>query len=594
MGGQKVVAIIQARMGSSRLPGKVLMRIAGKPILWHIIHRLRRCRLVDMIVVATSDRPGDDPLAEFARQEGIEVVRGPEDNVLQRFALAVRQVDPNVIVRVTGDAPLIDPETLDRLVETLINDGAEYCIGEERVDCAHEGFCAFSRGALNRLLAEAAADPVATEHVTGYFKEHPESFDIAHIAIPLKHRFKGGRFSIDTPSDMRFMEEIYRRLAVPAGEADLADVLQLLRQDPDLLQINSHVYQKKAVDRPASVLFRCEGDENIGLGHAVRCLALANALRENYGCGITFAMARGESGMELVRESGFRIADNSPSAEENVWLSDIMQLHHPDALVLDVRNGVTRHSVRTWRNQGILVVDLDDPEEKRLEADLVFYPPVPQVRRMDWTGFSGELCTGWEWVLLRQEFAAGIERISSENPRIMVAMGGSDPHRLTFKAIRALESLSGAFEVMVIIGLAFTHREELDLVLRKANHPYHVLENVNDMGNLMAKSDLAIASFGMTAYELAARGVPSILMSISDDHAESASIFADAQMAVSLGRAEDVSDERLTRVVHEILKDERRRAAMSRNGRKLVDGCGVERIARAIHERLTGRQPMKK
>ena len=103
MAKPRVAAIIQARMGSTRLPGKVLMPLSGKPVLWHIIHRLRKCRMVDVVAIATSDQPCDDPLVEFARNEGVELVRGPEDNVLQRYALAAEKLAPDYIVRVTGE-----------------------------------------------------------------------------------------------------------------------------------------------------------------------------------------------------------------------------------------------------------------------------------------------------------------------------------------------------------------------------------------------------------------------------------------------------------------------------------------------------------
>ena len=221
MGKSRVAAIIQARMGSSRLPGKVLMPLVGKPVLWHIIHRLRKCRTVDLIAIATSDRPNDDALVEFANHEDIPLIRGPEDNVLLRYAKATEELDPDVIVRVTGDAPLIDPGTVDKLVEKLLQEKAEYCSGEKGVDTIHEEFDPFSRVGLNRLLAEAAEDPVAIEHVTAYFSVHLDNFHIAYVPISPKHHFKGTRMSVDTPADLRFIEQLYHYLDVPAGEADI-------------------------------------------------------------------------------------------------------------------------------------------------------------------------------------------------------------------------------------------------------------------------------------------------------------------------------------------------------------------------------------
>ncbi len=196
----RVVAIVQARMGSTRLPGKVLKPIAGKPLLWHVLYRLTRCRTLDWIVVATSDSPRDDAIEGFCRNEKIDVVRGPEDNVLARFQLAAEQTEADIIVRVSADAPFIDPaihrspgESADR------GQDGDYVVVEPGAPCAHEGVDPFSRRALDRLVAEAADDPVAREHVSGYFKAHPEFVHIVHAAPDPRLAHRGARLTIDTP-----------------------------------------------------------------------------------------------------------------------------------------------------------------------------------------------------------------------------------------------------------------------------------------------------------------------------------------------------------------------------------------------------------
>src|SRR5215813_2608178 len=110
MSEPRIVAIVQARMGSTRLPGKVMKLIAGKPLLWHVVHRLKRCRTLDAIAIATSTNPRDDAIESFGREEGIEVIRGSEDNVLERFALAAKETNADIIVRVSSDAPFIDAQ----------------------------------------------------------------------------------------------------------------------------------------------------------------------------------------------------------------------------------------------------------------------------------------------------------------------------------------------------------------------------------------------------------------------------------------------------------------------------------------------------
>ena len=149
-------------------------------------------------------------------------------------------------------------------------------------------------------------------------------------------------------------------------------------------------YRKKEVDeRSQRILFRCDGDTQLGLGHVVRCLALADELRDGHGCGVSFAMVRGPAGFDLVRQAGYLI-EQKQGDYADFWLETVIQRLQPDVLVLDVRSELARGRVEKWRSNGLLIVTLDDPSERRLAADLAFYPPVPQVQHLDWTGFTGE------------------------------------------------------------------------------------------------------------------------------------------------------------------------------------------------------------
>ena len=123
---RKRVVIVQARMASSRLPGKVLMDLCGKPMLAQLLGRLKRCMHADEIVVATTTKPGDDPVAALADREGVRVFRGSEDDVLSRYAGAAREARAGMVVRITADCPLIDPDQTDRVIQALEKGAAEY------------------------------------------------------------------------------------------------------------------------------------------------------------------------------------------------------------------------------------------------------------------------------------------------------------------------------------------------------------------------------------------------------------------------------------------------------------------------------------
>lgn len=245
------VAVIQARMGSTRLPGKVLMPVAGKPLLWHILHRAARCRRVDRVVVATSDDASDDPLAVFCREEGALCMRGPLLNVLDRYRLAAEASGAGTLVRITGDAPLIDPGIIDYLLDALAREDGDFVRMKDGARCAHEGADAFSRRALDWLTGHAADDPVAREHVTSWFKLNPAPVKTVWVEEYPPLAFAPARLSVDTPEDLQFLRAAYDRLGAAPGEAALRDVLLLLEAEPGLRAINAHVRQKPASETQA-------------------------------------------------------------------------------------------------------------------------------------------------------------------------------------------------------------------------------------------------------------------------------------------------------------------------------------------------------
>jgi spore coat polysaccharide biosynthesis protein SpsF len=342
-----------------------------------------------------------------------------------------------------------------------------------------------------------------------------------------------------------------------------------------------------------NVLIRCDGSPEIGLGHITRCLALADELRDVHNCHIAFAMRTGPLGIGMVKEKGYQVItfrETDQTFNYGKWLNEGVGEVNARALVLDVRDGLSRTVVDELRDKGVLIVTIDDPEDKRLSADLAFYPPVPQVKRIDWTGFTGKLYIGWEWVVLRKEFShAPRPRLHApcpKIPRILVTMGGSDPQGMTIKAVKTLEMLDEDFEVVVVLGAGFQHKEELGKLLSNCNHQYDVRENVQSMAELMAQSDLAVASFGVTAYELAAMGVPAIYLCLTEDHAESASAFVKEGMTISLGVFTCVNTEMIARRISNVINNKSLLSKLADKARKYIDGQGVTRISRLMVERF--------
>lgn len=243
---RNVVAVIQARMGSSRLPGKVLIEIEGKPILCHDIDRVSDAVTVDHIVIATTLKPNDDTIVAAIKgySPKISSYRGSEDDVLDRYYQAAKSAKADVIVRVTSDCPLIDPDILDRVVRLLLDDPS--------LDYASNvlGRLTFPRGldvqaitmpALERIW-KAATEAEDREHVTLYIRKHPEEFHTAKIQNETD--LSTHRWTVDEEDDLRLVKELYRRLYPTKPNFRMDDVLSVLAAEPDLSSINRHVQQK--------------------------------------------------------------------------------------------------------------------------------------------------------------------------------------------------------------------------------------------------------------------------------------------------------------------------------------------------------------
>lgn len=579
---ERVVAIIQARMGSTRLPGKVLMPLAGKPVLWHLLHRLQQCRSLAAIAITTSEQPADDALVQFGEEFGVPVFRGPEDDVLTRYWRAAHAMDANYIVRATGDAPLIDPETIDLLVEALVAEKADYCIGaSSQPPTIHEGFDPFSLVALDRLVAEAGTDPIALEHVTAYFKYHPDFGKTVQVELPEGYEIEGVRSSVDTPDDLLFLETLYQRLGAAPGDIDLKQVVQLLIQEPELKNINAHVKQKIAGAKYGRALFRCDGSAHLGLGHVVRCLALAEQLRDFHGMGVTFAVIAEDVGSELIRRHKFPVLIAPDAAAEADWLDRLITQYQPQVLVLDVRTNLDGSAFTRWRQQGVCVAAIDDPDPGRRNAsDLVFYPPVPQLASERWEGFAGDSFIGWDYLLLRPEFSRPIVRDPALPLNIFVCMGGSDPAGFTLEVIKAVQHLTHSCQVNLILGRAFMY----DGAISSLPASIQVFRDVKNIAELMQQADLAIAAFGGTAFELAALNVPTLLFALTPDHARSAQALVSDGMAILVPEERDVEGRMLAAMIDTLLDDPVRRAEIAQACRK-IDGQGAVRVAAIIAER---------
>src|ERR1017187_334535 len=230
----KTVAVVQARLGSTRLPNKVMREVVGTPLIALLLRRLSGAMRVDEIVVATTDRPADDALAQYLESQAVRVWRGSEKDVLDRYYWAAKVSGADLVVRITGDCPLVDPKLVDRIVGVLHESASDY-VSNTNPPTFPDGLdveaCTFA--VLERAWKESSSAP-EREHVTPFMKC---AADIRRVNVTNSVDLSAGRWTVDEPEDLDLVRRIFEHFA-PRVDFGWQEVLELETSKPELFQVN--------------------------------------------------------------------------------------------------------------------------------------------------------------------------------------------------------------------------------------------------------------------------------------------------------------------------------------------------------------------
>lgn len=242
---EKIVAIVEARMTSSRLPGKVLFPAAGKPLLGHLVDRLKMVPSVAEIVLATTINSADEPLVEFAREYGVTSFRGSEHDVMARVLEASEAVSADVIVSVTGDCPLVDPLIVEQVVQLFLINPCEYATnGHLHTFPEGMGVQVYKYETLKRSAA-MTSDSGEREHVTLHIRRHPELFCHLYLPAPLDQYWPELHLSLDEVADYELLKKIIEHFNEVTPLFSCRDIVLLLKNRPEWVSINEHVVVKR-------------------------------------------------------------------------------------------------------------------------------------------------------------------------------------------------------------------------------------------------------------------------------------------------------------------------------------------------------------
>jgi spore coat polysaccharide biosynthesis protein SpsF len=241
----KTVIIVQARMTSTRLPGKVMKQVLGKPLLEYQLERLQRSKLADQIVIATTTNQTDKPIVELCNVLSVACFRGSEDDVLSRYYGAATAHQADVVVRVTSDCPLIDPQVIDRVIDYYLQNQSLYDYVSNSLERTYPRGMdteVFSLSVLQEAFREAIAQP-DREHVTPFIHLQPERYRLGHVTY--SEDCSHHRWTVDTPEDFELIQRILKALYTQNACFTLEECLSLLHQNSNWSLINSNIQQKQ-------------------------------------------------------------------------------------------------------------------------------------------------------------------------------------------------------------------------------------------------------------------------------------------------------------------------------------------------------------
>ena len=608
MSEKRVVAIVQARMGSSRLPGKVLERAAGRPLLDHLAERLGKALRLSAILLATTRRPLDDVLEGEATRLGFLCFRGSEDDVLERFVLAARAAEADVIVRITADCPLLDPAEVDRVVGTFLaadpplDYAANFAPDDRRIPLGLS-VEVFTRAALERAHAEGRAG-YHREHVTPYLYEEKGRFrtGVVHPAEDLSHL----RLTVDTPEDLAVVRAVLEAIEGDPERMSLARAARFLAAHPEIARLNSSVKQRSFRESDVAArldgawaFFRADATPEVGAGHAMRCLAIAEAWVLAGGRAAVLGLLPAsiadrfaERGIEVHAVPTRIVAGSEADA---LWLRASAEARGAGVVVAD---GYAFDAAWLAASRGPFVTAyVDDFSQQDLPVDVVIDPNAGG--REDGRGVGPKRVLAGAWYTpLRAEFRENTapERSFEGRPlHLLLTFGASDPARISLPALRAALGITETVPLRITVLAGPMHPDLEALRALAASLPDgprrpSIVHDTKDVAALFASIDLAVAAAGSTAWELAAMGVPMLLVAVAENQRAVVDPLVAAGAAQRLGLDAAKDGATLAGAIGAFASaGAAAHRGMARACVELVDGRGATRICRALAEMASAR-----
>lgn len=576
-----VTAIILARLTSSRLPKKHLELIDGTPLIIHVINRLKRLKSIDKIILATGLKEENQELADFVSEYEIETYFDDDVNdVTGRIARAGKKYGSEIIVTISGDCPLIDPEFITEGIKLLKKSYSDYVfVDHSKYDCLHEGI------GFHTLEAWEKLDQLS---ITWFHKEHPGSIlkknqsllkGVEIVPQPefQRHDF---RMSVDTQSDLFFMNQLYIQSNSENGIVDLHDVVKLIDQKPFLKKINSHVHQKTLTEKSTEILFITYASEKLGMGHLSRCIALAIELKESFALKPIFLINDEEIICKKLDQNKlkYKLIDQEFIEDQIINLINQKSI---SGIVIDVKYEDLHEKFQLLPNFSIPITLIDNYPEQSFEGCKSIIPAV----NTEYPEPQKNVFKGKDYLILNRElqYWRNWDNQSLSGDLLIMSGGSNLPNDFLLKTV---QNLIKDIRVSFILG-PYADRDKFENKLVKFNiNKKNVIQDPLNIFEEIKKAKCVVLPFGVSTYECLVLGKPVIINEVlNPKDVKIVKYLADKHV---LFNGLQLSKNTIEFSVHidKIYQDNRYLKTISENAINYIDGMGVNNIANLIKEEL--------
>lgn len=518
LNGKKVVALIQARCTSARLPMKHFRCIGGKRVIDWVIDRLKDIKEIDEIIISTTNDISDTPLKDYAAKKGIGFYGydGNIDDVVGRHYNAVKNSNADYIICVSGDCCLSDSDYLKSALYKL-EEGYDVLRVKNWIEYQVEGMEVFNMSAL---------EEVNKKSITGYERENffyvveRKELDVKTGYIELEEVFKGRKYriSVDNLADLRFMNEIHSNLQEKNQEFNIKNSLELLREKPELANLNSHIEQKKLGEKNYKILIKTEAAKSKGLGHLRRTITLGNFLNENKNNGVLYAINNDNIAIDILNEKGYIYDYQLAETEEEII--NLINSYNADILIIDIQKleGNTKYDFSKIKKltevKKIILIDKVVDNE---HVDLIVVQGIQSDEFEKNSKCNEKVINGLDCVFINNEFKlAKVNRLKYKEKKnekeVVILFGASDPKDFTIKVIKELNNINIDFinKFKIILGPYYKNKRQLIEEIRTFKYDYEIIENPKNLAEEIMYSDFGIIAYGVSFYEFLYMGIPTI------------------------------------------------------------------------------------